>query len=112
LPSGRNLRVFGLFGRRPFGSGALATYNTAADVYNIYEAARYVPTAWDTVRDVFFPKKSSSKSSSSDSNDAMTRLALLLAVFAILGGILTTAAIVRTTAESVARSRRLKYAMD
>jgi hypothetical protein len=99
--------------KRTFGSGALAGYNTFADIYNIYEAAHYVPTAWDTVRDLFFPKKSSRSSSSSSSDDGvMARLAFILAIAAVLGGILTTAAIVRTVAESAARSRRLKYAMN
>ncbi len=97
--------------KRSFASGAVAGYNTFADIYNIYEAAHYVPTAWDTVRDVLFPKKSSkSSSSSSDSNDAFTRIAIGLAICAIVGGVLTTAAIVRTVAENAARERKFKYA--
>jgi hypothetical protein len=94
--------------RRTFGSGALATWNTAADVYNIYQAAHYVPGAWDTVRDVLFPKKSSS--SSSDSNSGLAWLAILLAAMAVFGGVLTAAAIIRTVSERSVANRRFKYA--
>jgi len=97
--------------KRTFASGAVAGYNTFADVYNIYNAVSYVPSAWDTVKDVLFPKKSSS--SSSDSSDsAMTRIAITLALLALFGGVLTAAAIIRTVAESTARARHLKYAMN
>jgi len=91
--------------KRTFASGAVAGWNTFADVYNIYSAVRYVPSAWDNVKDVLFPKK---RSSSSDSS--LTGLVVFLALAAVFGGILTTAAIVRTVSESTARSRRLKYA--
>jgi hypothetical protein len=84
--------------RRTFGSGALATWNTAADVYNIYEAASAVPTAWDTVKDVF--------SSSDDDDNGFGLLAIMLAVAALLGGILTAAAIIRIVAESTAIARK------
>lgn len=91
--------------RRTFGNGAIAAWNTAADVYNIYNAARYVPSMWDNVKDVLFPKKSSSKEDSSYAG-----LAVMLAVLAVFGGILTTAAIVRTVAERTAVNRSLRYA--
>lgn len=92
--------------RRTFGSGAVAGWNTFADVYNIYQAAHYVPTAWDTVKDVLFPKKRSS----SDSNSGLAYIAIMLALAAVFGGILTAAAIIRTVAERTASERRLKYA--
>ncbi len=95
--------------RRTFGSGAVAGWNTFADVYNIYQAAHYVPTAWDTVKDLLLPKK---RSSSSDSNSGLAWIAIMLALAAIFGGILTTAAIIRTVAERTAADRRLRYAMD
>lgn len=94
--------------RRTFGSGALATYNTFADVYNIYSAARYVPSAWDNVRDLLFPKKRSSSSSSSD--NAAASLAITLALMAVFAGVLTAAAIIRSVAEHTAADRRLRYA--
>lgn len=97
--------------KRTFASGAVAGYNTLADVYNIYEAAHYVPTAWDTCRELIFPsKKSSSSSSSSDDNDnSLTGLAVLLAILAVAAGIVTAAAIIRTVAERTAANRRFEY---
>ncbi len=95
--------------RRTFGSGALAGWNTFADVYNIYEASRAVPGAWDLVKDLLFPKK---RSSSSDSNSGLATIAIMLALAAVFGGILTTAAIVRTVAERTAANRRVQYAAD
>lgn len=95
--------------KRTFGSGAVAAWNTAADVYNIYNAVRYVPSAWDNVRDLLLPKKRSDSSSSSSDN-ALARLAILLAIMAVIGGVLTTAAIIRTVAQITARKRALQYA--
>jgi len=99
--------------KRSFASGAVAGYNTFADVYNIYEAAHYVPTAWDTVKDVLFPSKKSSSSSSSSSDDdsdsSLAGIAILLAVIAVLAGVVTAAAIIRTVAERTAANRRLEY---
>lgn len=95
--------------RRTFGSAALAGYNTFADVYNIYEASRYVPGAWDTVRDLLLPKKrSSSSSSSSDEDSGFAWIAILLAVLAVFAGVLTAAAIIRTVSENTARARLLE----
>lgn len=94
---------------RTFGSGAVAGYNTFAQVYNIYEAAHYVPTAWDTCREVFFPSKKSSSSSSSDDDNGFAGLAILLAVLAVLAGVVTAAVIIRTVAERTAANRKLEY---
>jgi hypothetical protein len=90
--------------RRTFGSGAVAGWNTFADVYNIYQAAHYVPTAWDTVKDLLFPKKRSS------SDNSFAGLAIALAIAAVLGGVLTTSAIIRTVSERVVAKRRFQYA--
>lgn len=92
--------------RRSVGSGAIAGWNTLADVYNIYQAAHYVPSAWDHVKDLLFPKKRDSSDSS------LAGLAILLASMAVLGGILTAAAIIRTVSERTAADRRFRYAMD
>jgi hypothetical protein len=91
--------------KRSFGSGAVAGYNTFADVYNIYQAAHYVPSAWDKVVSLLFPKKRSS----SDSNNGLAGIAIMLALAAVFGGILTTAAIIRTVAERTAATRRMKH---
>lgn len=92
--------------RRTFGSGAVAGWNTFADVYNIYEAATYVPSAWDHVKNVLFPKKSSSSS-----DNVFGRIAIFLAIMAVLGGILTAAAIIRTVSERTVANRRFRLAM-
>jgi hypothetical protein len=97
--------------RRTFGSGAVAAYNTFAQGYNIYEAVREMPSAWDTVKEVLFPSKKSSSSSSSDDSDASGKLimiAILLAVLAVASGILTAAAIISTVSGRVAATRRLE----
>jgi hypothetical protein len=88
--------------KRTIGSGALAAYNTFADLYNIYEAARFVPKAWGTVIDLLNPKKRDKSSSS------FAGIAITLALAAVLGGILTTAAIVRTVSERTASDRKFR----
>lgn len=102
------LNSWGYFWRkRTFGSGAVAGYNTFANVYNYYNAARYVPTALDNVLDFF--GGSSKSSSSSSSNDGKGKLILIMVVVAAIGGILTTYIIVRTTARNTARDRAFRY---
>ena len=101
--------------RRSLGSAAVAGYNTFADIYNFYEAAHYVPTAWDTVKDLLLPKKRSSSSSSSSSDGeggGFAWLAILLAAAAVFGGVITAAAIIRTTSERTARARLFRYSGD
>jgi hypothetical protein len=98
--------------KRTFGSGAVAGWNTFADIYNIYNAARYVPTAWDNVMDLFSSKKGSSSSSDDDDSSPFAAIAIALALLAVLGGVLTTAAIIRTVAQATARDRQLKYAAN
>ena len=95
--------------KRTFGSGAVAGWNTFADVYNIYQAAHYVPSAWDHVKDLLFPKK---RDSSSSSDNALARIAIFLAIMAVVGGILTAAAIIRTVAERTAADRRFRFAVN
>jgi hypothetical protein len=96
--------------RRTLANMAIAGYNTFADVYNIYEASRYVPGAWDTVKDVLWPKKRSSSSSSSSDGEGggLTWIVILLVVLAIFAGVLTAAAIIRTVSERTARERLLE----
>jgi hypothetical protein len=99
------------FRRRTLASVAVAGYNTFADVYNIYEASRYVPSAWDAVKELLWPKKRSSSSSSrgEESGGGLAWLVILLAAAAVFGGILTAAAIIRTVSESTARARLLRH---
>ena len=102
------------FRRRMFGSIALAGWNTFADVYNIYEASRYVPDAWDTVKELLLPKKrgasSSSSSSSDDVSGGVAFLAIMFACAAAMAGVLTSVAIIRTVSERTARERLMEGA--
>lgn len=89
--------------RRTLGSGALAGYNTFAQVYNMYEAARYIPQASSNVFDFFLGKGKSSN------DDAKGRLILLMVVLSVAGGILTTYLILTRTAKATAYNRGLEW---
>jgi len=83
--------------QRSFGSGAVAAYDTWAQVYNVEGAMEYVPEAASKVGDFF-------KSDDKDDNWWFPIvIALVAAVLA--GGALTTRAIIRSTARSTALSR-------
>jgi hypothetical protein len=94
--------------RRTFGSGAVAGYNTFAQVYNTYQAARAIPEAFGKVFDVF-GGSSKRRSSSSKNDGAAALLVIALVVVALLGGILTAAAIIRSTARRHAYSVQFKH---
>lgn len=78
--------------RRNFRSGAVAGWNSFAQVYNTYQAVSAIPDALDHVIHVFSKKDSDS--------DSKSVLVILLVVVAILGGVLTTTLIIRATARS------------
>jgi hypothetical protein len=88
--------------RRTFGSGAVAGYNTFAQVYNIVGALRHVPKAGSNVFSFFFGGKGDDKGKG---------IVLLLVVLAVAGGVLTTWAILTRTAKATARSRAFRYEM-
>ncbi len=71
----------------------VAGWNTFCDVYNMYHAVNnYGPAlseAFEYFGDVF------DSDSDSDSDDAKAKLALLLVAIAVLGGIITTMAIIK-----------------
>jgi hypothetical protein len=85
---------------RTVGNGALVVYNTGADLYNIYGAVQYAPSAWEHVLDMFKGSGSSSSSSSDDddSSGALAAVAVGLCAFALAAGVITTVLIVRTVA--------------
>jgi hypothetical protein len=85
--------------RRNFSSGATAGWNTFAQVYNFYGAARHIPEAGIGVKDFFGGK----------SDDKSKAIVALLVVGAVIGGILTTWAIIRSVAKSTAYNRGLFY---
>ena len=91
---------------RSFRDGAIAGYNTFAQLYNIGSAIEYVPSAWDKVTDVLFSKDSKNDS---DGGNALGRLVILLVVLALLAGCLTTTIILRSTSQSAVSARRLRY---
>jgi hypothetical protein len=86
--------------RRTAANGAIAGYNTFADVYNIYHAVRGVPSAWEHVSELFKGKGDSKGNA----------LVLAIALCALFAGILTTYTIVTVTARNAAADRALKYA--
>jgi len=97
LGSGLAITVhsWGVFWRRKtLGNGAVAGYNTFAQVYNMVSAFQHVPGAAKGVGK-FFDGKDTKKET----------LVLLLVVLAVAGGILTTWAIIRSVAKSTAFNR-------
>jgi hypothetical protein len=82
--------------RRSFGSGAVAAYDTWAQIYNIQGAMDYVPEATSKVGDFF---------ESDDSDDGKWLIVIALVAAVLVGGLLTTRAIIRSTAKSTAMSR-------
>lgn len=87
--------------RRSLGSGVTAGWNTYAQLHNFYHAVQHVPVAFDNVGSFF--------KGSSDNKDGKGLIILLLAAVSVLGGVLTTWAIIRRTARDTAFSRREKY---
>lgn len=84
--------------RRSFGSGAIAGWNTFAQVYNMYNAASAIPGASRGLGKFW-----------GDSDDKGKLIVLFLVLFAVLGGIMTTYTILTTTARRTAADRALKY---
>lgn len=82
--------------QRNFSSAALATYNTFADIYNIYEACSAIPDSLSVVSNIF--------DGDDEDGSFWSRVVIGAVIVAVLGGILTTTVIVRTTARRVARS--------
>lgn len=71
--------------KRSFGNIAIAGWNTGAQFYNTYQAARSVPIVVQDLMEAFFPKKGRS---SKDSAAAL--LVVLLVILALCAGTLTT----------------------
>lgn len=84
--------------RRDLASIGVAGWNTFAQVHNTYQAASALPGIFEDLGSFF---------SDSDSDNAQGKVVMLvvaLVVLALLGGIFTTVAIVRTTARKYAQS--------
>ncbi len=98
--------------RRSFGSGAIAGYNTAAQIYNTYEAVSMLP---GVLKDLYgmFVGGDSSDSSSSDSGGLKgfaIFVVIMLVVAALVGGILLTRGIIMATAKNNSVDRNLQFA--
>ncbi len=100
------LHSWGVFWRRrSFGSGALAGWNTFAQASNLYHAAQDIPRVWDMLGSFF---GAGSKAKGSDKNGSV--IVVVIALFALLAGVLTTYSILTATARATARDRSLRYA--
>lgn len=85
---------------RNWKSGAVAGWNTFADIYNIYTAARAIPESLSFLGNLF---------DSDDDDDAKSffgKLMIALAILAVIGGIVTTAAIINITNRNYSRQMR------
>ncbi|MBI4437846.1 hypothetical protein HY631_02750 [Candidatus Uhrbacteria bacterium] len=82
---------------RSLKNGAIAGWNTFAQIYNIGSGLRNVPSAFSGVSSFF------------KGDDKGKLLVILLVIGAVIGGIATTALIIRSTARRVARDAELDY---
>lgn len=85
--------------RRSLGSGVTAGWNTYAQLHNMYEAIEYAPKAWGNVTDFF----------SSDGDRDAKGYIIVLAIAAVLAGVLTTATIIRYVSKATALKRAMHY---
>lgn len=86
--------------RRSAGNIAITGWNTFAQVHNMYTAAQAIPGVWERLGG-FFGGKSSS-------NDGKNKLVIALVAIAVLGGLLTTYAIVQGARRGALLSERLR----
>lgn len=86
--------------RRTFGSGAVAGYNTFAQVYNTWSAVQHLPGSSKGALDYFTKGEDKGKG-----------LVAALVALAAVGGILTTWAIIRSVAKKEAYNRTLQYGL-
>lgn len=94
---------WGVFWRqRNFTNGAVAGWNSFAQVYNVVSAFENVPEATRGLS-TFFGK------GNSDAKDRAKLIVVLLVALAVVGGCLTTRAIILSTARATAFNRRLRY---
>jgi len=87
---------------RTFSSGTVATYNTLADVYNIYQAVSYTPKALGNISGIF--------GGDDDDDNGLVAIVVILVLCAAIGGVVTTVIILRRAAKMSARegSRKIR----
>ncbi len=82
---------------RTLGSGAIAGWNTFAQAYNMYQVATLLPQVLSELGG-FFSGKSASTAAGGDAKAKAILIVIALVVVSIVGGILTTRAIIVATA--------------
>jgi len=82
--------------RRSFGSGAVAGWNTFAQVHNTYQAVKHIPGVLERLGGFF----GGGSKGSGGKKDARL-LVVLLVVVALVGGVLTTYAIIQAKRRAV-----------
>lgn len=87
---------------RTFVGGAVAGWNTFADIYNIYEATQAIPESLSFLSGLFEGKD--------DDEDKNFLLSLMIALVAlsVIGGIVTTTLIIRTVVKNEALEQGLR----
>jgi hypothetical protein len=87
---------------RNFRNGAVAGWNTFADVYNVYHAIRDIPDCFSILENAF------SRESDEDGEIGGILLLIVIAivVLAITGGIVLTSVIIRRTARGAAKEHK------
>jgi hypothetical protein len=94
LPSGIILwfnSVVTFWKNKNLGNGIVATYNTYAQIKNIANASRNIPSAFGRITKALIPEKGSSRKS----KGSVIMLAILIVVLAVLGGWMTASAIMK-----------------
>jgi hypothetical protein len=90
---------------RNFTNGAVAGWNTFADIYNIYEAARGIPEAFKIVGELFNPDGLGEEDGI---KTYAVKVVIGLVVVSVVGGILTTTWIIKATARNVALAEKAR----
>jgi hypothetical protein len=96
---------------RTFKNGAVAGYNTFADIYNIYEAIDAIPDALSIVGKAFGGSSSSDDDDDSGSGK-LVLIVIVLVILCLIGGILTTTVIIRCTARNEAQGQKLRASQE
>lgn len=100
--------------RRTFENAAYAGYNTAVDVYNIYNAVELLPDVLSGLGRVIggiFDGDSDDDAAGKIGGAALT-LVVGLVLVSICGGVLLTRALIMASAKSAAEDRRYRRYMD
>lgn len=87
--------LMAFYRERNFGSGAVAAYNTYAQIHNVYSAIETVPAAFSDVSKLM---------SSDDSDNTSLALMVLLVAVTLGAGILTASYFIRSSARNYSQA--------